>query len=72
MGAQDSFALAEDFVSATGTASFPMTWDESFETWSFYGVRGQPYAILLDSSGAILGEWGGAIPEDEILRLSGV
>ncbi|MEZ5341913.1 MAG: hypothetical protein R2706_10825 [Acidimicrobiales bacterium] len=32
-------------------------------------LRGQPYAILLDGSGKVLGEWAGAIPEDEVLAL---
>lgn len=70
MGAQDSYAFAQEFRSSTGTESFLMTWDESFETWQYYGVRGQPTAILVDPTGNPLIGWSGAFDEDEVLRLA--
>ena len=71
MGAQDSFEQAQEFQAATGTTSFPMIWDESFESWNYYGVRGQPYIILLDANGDVIDEWGGGIPEAQVLSLIG-
>ncbi len=40
-----------------------MTWDETFETWAHYEVRGQPQVILLDENGAKLGQWFGLTRE---------
>lgn len=70
MGAQDSFALAEDFVTSTGTESFDMIWDESFESWSYYGIRGQPAAILVDTSGNPIDGWLGRFDLDVVLDLA--
>ncbi len=63
MGTQDSFGLAEQFVARTGTETPLMTWDETFATWDFYQVRGQPTAILLDPAGMPLGQWFGLTQE---------
>ncbi len=70
MGAQDSFSLAQDFVARTGTASFPMVWDESFDTWRYYQVTGQPTAILVDAQGQPIQGWRGIFPPDEVLELA--
>jgi len=70
MGAQDDFGQAQDFVDRTGVSSFPMIWDESFETWAYYGVRGQPTAILVDPEGAPIALWSGFFDEDEVLELA--
>lgn len=63
MGTQDSLGLAEDFVARNGTETPLMTWDETFETWAYYGVRGQPQTILLDPAGQPLGQWFGLSQE---------
>jgi hypothetical protein len=68
MGAQDSLALAEDFVQSTGTSSFTMIWDESFDTWRYYQVSGQPTAILVDQDGNPVQGWRGIFPPDEVLE----
>ncbi len=47
-----------------------MVWDESFTSWSYYGVRGQPTAILVDPTGQPITGWSGAFPEDEVLELA--
>ncbi len=70
MGAQDSFAQAEDFRTEYGTESFLMIWDESFESWSYYGVRGQPTAILVDATGEPITGWTGNFDEEEVIRLA--
>jgi hypothetical protein len=69
MGAQDSLALAEDFVESTGTTGFTMIWDESFDTWRYYQVTGQPTAILVDQDGTPVQGWRGIFPPDEVLDL---
>ncbi len=70
MGAQDSFGQAEDFRNDFGTESFLMIWDESFASWQYYGVRGQPTAILVDATGEPITGWTGAFDLDEVLRLA--
>jgi hypothetical protein len=67
VGAQDSYDYALDFVAATGTTSFPMVWDESFESWRELGIAGQPQGRLLDQNGQMLGGWAGRIPEEDVL-----
>ena len=69
MGAQDSLAQAEDFVESTGTTGFTMIWDESFDTWRYYQVTGQPTAILVDREGTPVQGWRGIFPPDEVLDL---
>lgn len=70
MGAQDSLALAENFIETTGTTSLTMIWDESFQTWSYYGVGGQPAALLLNSVGEPIEGWLGAFDVEEVLELA--
>lgn len=67
MGTQDGFELAEDFVARNGTTTPLMTWDETFATWEHYGVRGQPWLILLDRLGEPLGAWPSL--DDELVGL---
>ena len=62
--------MAIDFIDRTGTYSFPMYWDETFESWVALGVSGQPTAILLSPDGEPLGGWRGRFPEDEVLQLA--
>lgn len=53
LGAQDSLDFANEFVSSTGTGGVGLTmvWDPSFDSWRQFGVRSQPYWILLDAGG---------------------
>ncbi|MDA3038762.1 MAG: hypothetical protein O3C27_04375 [Actinomycetota bacterium] len=67
LGTQDSLEDAADFVDQTGTASLLMTWDASFETWSYYGVSSQPQAILLSAEGEPIASWAGRLSIDEVL-----
>ena len=70
MGAQDNFGFAQEFRESTGTKSFLMIWDESFTTWQYYGVRGQPTAILVDETGQPIQGWVGRFDVDEVLELA--
>jgi hypothetical protein len=63
MGTQDDLALAQTFVDRHGTATPLMTWDQTFETWDHYEVRGQPTTILVDPAGEVLGRWFGLTRE---------
>ena len=51
MGAQDSLGQALDFLEVTGVATPTMVWDPGFDSWTYYGVSGQPTIILVDPSG---------------------
>ncbi|MEL7158654.1 MAG: hypothetical protein AAFN30_18940 [Actinomycetota bacterium] len=70
MGAQDSLAQAGDFLELTGATTPLMIWDASFETWSYYGVSGQPTAILVDADGNPIAGWRGFFDEQEVLDLA--
>jgi len=47
-----------------------MLYDESFESWSQLGIRGQPIAILFDTDGRGLTIWYGPFSESEVLDLA--
>jgi hypothetical protein len=70
LGTQDSAGEAVDFVERYETYSFPMYWDETFDTWLAFGITSQPAAALLSPTGEVLGAWLGGFPEDEILELA--
>lgn len=70
MGAQDNLDRADGFIESTGVATPLMIWDESFESWSYYGVSGQPYAILVNADGEPIKGWRGAFDIDEVIELA--
>ena len=70
MGAQDSLDRAADFIAETGTNTPLMIWDAGFETWAYYGVNGQPIAILVDRDGNPIAGWRGLFDEEEVLQLA--
>ena len=70
LGTQDSADDAAEFVSQYGNHSFPMYWDETFQSWAEFGIQSQPAAALLAPDGSVLGGWLGAFPEDEVLSLA--
>ncbi len=70
LGAKDDGGFAVDFVESTGTYSFPVYWDETFESWVSLGVTGQPAAVLLSPTGDELGRWRGSFDLDEVLALA--
>jgi hypothetical protein len=70
LGTQDDGEYAVDFVTSRETYSFPMYWDETFESWTAFGVSSQPAAVLLSPSGEQLGAWRGMFPIDDVLELA--
>lgn len=68
MGAQDDFGFAQEFQKSTGTNSFTMTWDASFDTWRYYQVTSQPTAILVDKNGQPIQGWRGLFPKEQVLE----
>lgn len=71
LGTQDSLGLAEQFRSELGVESFPLLWDPSFDSWRYFGVQGQPFAMLFGADGEPLGNWVilDESAEEEILAL---
>ena len=63
MGAQDDLEFAYRFIDRTGTGNgeITMIWDESFESWRAFGIRSQPYWLLYDAAGELIGSGPGAI-----------
>ena len=70
LGTQDDENEAAEFASQYATYSFPMYWDETFESWAAFGIQSQPAAALLAPDGSVLGGWLGPFPEDEVLSLA--
>lgn len=69
LGTQDSLAEAEAFVDDHGT-TFQMLWDETFESWAAFGVRGQPAALLFAANGEPIEGWQGNFPPEQVLELA--
>jgi len=70
LGTQDTGDQAVDFVETYATYSFPMYWDETFASWTAFGVTSQPAAALLSPTGELLGGWLGMFPIDDVLELA--
>jgi len=70
LGTQDSLAEAREFAADRGT-TFPMLWDESFQSWIELGVTSQPTSVLFTADGTIIAGWVGRIPEEQVLELAG-
>jgi len=47
-----------------------MLWDRGFASWGYYGITGQPSAVLLQPGGEPIAGWSGGFPPDEVLRLA--
>jgi len=61
--------MAHYFLDHFGPFSFPMYWDETFESWTQLGLASQPAVALFAADGTTLGAWLGRIPEDKVLEL---
>ncbi len=70
LGTQDDADYAVDFVVSRSTYSFPMYWDETFQSWNELGVARQPAAVLFSAEGAELARWQGMFDAAEVLELS--
>jgi len=69
MGAQDNLEFAQAFLEQTGVSTPIMIWDESFVTWSYYGVSSQPTAVLVDQTGQPIQGWVGSFDFEDVLGL---
>lgn len=48
-----------------------MFWEDGgFDSWAFYGVRGQPAAVLVDADGNVIDGWSGRFPVDTVIELA--
>jgi peroxiredoxin len=62
LGTQDSLAKAQAFVTKYKMTSTRMFWDRSGDTWTAYGVPGQPAALLI-RDGVVVKSWTGPLDE---------
>ena len=67
IGTQDTLELANKFVARNGVKTIRMYWDRSGKTWQFYGVRGQPAALLI-RNGKVVASWTGVVDEAAVLK----
>ena len=65
IGTQDGFGEAFKFHQKYNI-SFPLLWDEGFETWNQLGVSSQPKAFLYSGDGTLVQKWSGPIAYDEV------
>ena len=70
LGTKDDGEYAVDFVTSTGTYSFPMYWDETSSAWVPFGVVNQPAAVLLSPDGDVIESWNSMFPVDKVLELA--
>lgn len=70
LGTRDSGNEAADFVRTYETYSFPMYWDETYESWIALGITGQPAALLFAADGTFIAGWSGSFPVDDVLALA--
>jgi peroxiredoxin len=68
LGTQDSFEEAQEFL-ADHDITFPLVWEDGFDTWNAFGVTRQPAAALISGNGDQLGGWAGEIPYDEVREI---
>ncbi len=68
LGAQDPLDMAKEFVDEHGVKTPQMLYDSTFDSWSHFGVNGQPAAILFDPSGAAREGWFGPFDEQTVLE----
>ena len=70
LGTKDDAGYAVEFVTSTGTYSFPMYWDETKSAWVPFGIVSQPAAVLLSPTGEVIEAWNSMFPVDEVLQLA--
>jgi thioredoxin-like negative regulator of GroEL len=68
LGAYDSLPLAKSFTKRNKMSVVKMLWDKDAKSWEYYGVPGQPAALLI-KNGEVVASWAGAIDEEELLGL---
>lgn len=68
LGTKDDPDYAVDFITSTGTYSFPMFWDATSSAWTPFGVVMQPATVLLSPTGQVVKTWPGVFNADEVLN----
>ena len=61
-------ADVDSFLAITGLQTPLMLQDANFRVWSHYEVYGMPTAVLVDSSGQVIHEYGGRFDADDVLQ----
>ena len=59
--------MAKQFVTLHRMKSVKMLWDSGFSSWNYYGIPGQPAALLFDASGTYLSGYSGIIDYRDVL-----
>jgi thioredoxin-related protein len=67
IGTQDNLKDAKKFVTRNKVKNVKMYWDASGTSWDYFGVLGQPAAILMDKDGNPVETWTGYLENDEVL-----
>lgn len=71
LGTKDDAEYAVDFVTDTGTYSFPMYWDDTKSAWVPFEIVNQPAVVLLSPAGDVIETWNGTFDADEVLSKLG-
>lgn len=69
LGTQDTFDQAKEFVDRH-SISFDMVWDDTFDSWTFYGVTGQPAYALVSAEGKFVDGGFGMFPESIVDKVA--
>lgn len=67
VGTSGSLSDAQRFQGETGLTSGTVVFDANFRIWGHYGVSGVPTAILFDSSGNQIHNFGGRFQAADVL-----
>ena len=70
LGTKDDADYAVEFVTSTGTYSFPMYWDDTKSAWVPFGIVPQPAAVVLSPAGEVIESWNSMFPVDKVLELA--
>ena len=67
IGTQDTLKEAQAFVTRNKMRTPRMYWDKSSASWDYFGVAGQPAAILIDKDGKPVKSWNGFLDTKKVL-----
>ncbi len=67
IGTQDDLKEAQAFVKRNKVKTPKMYWDSTFDSWDYFGVAGQPAAILMDKNGKVIKTYTGFLDTKKVL-----
>jgi hypothetical protein len=67
IGTQDDVKAAQAFVARAKIKSVRMYWDPTFDAWDYFGVAGQPAAVLMDKTGKPIKQYSGFLDTKKVL-----